>query len=101
VWIKLNHAHVLTLHGTVSGFGQLPALVSKWMHNGALDGYLERTSLTMEQKLNLVRFIVSNICRTLLNGFPFLGETGGGWLEISYGIAVLNSRFLSDKLFSS
>lgn len=58
VWIKLRHAHILTLHGTVSGFGQLPALVSKWMHNGALEGYLERTSLTMEQKLKLVSFIV-------------------------------------------
>jgi hypothetical protein len=60
VWIRLRHAHVLTLHGTVSGFGQLPALVSKWMHNGALEGYLERTSLTMEQKLKLVSFIVLN-----------------------------------------
>ncbi|KAG1840170.1 hypothetical protein DFJ58DRAFT_732972 [Suillus subalutaceus] len=28
VWIKLRHAHVLTLHGTVSGFGSLPGLVS-------------------------------------------------------------------------
>ncbi|KAG1884262.1 kinase-like domain-containing protein [Suillus subluteus] len=54
VWIRLRHAHVLTLHGTVSGFGPLPALVSTWMDNGALNGYLERTSLTMEQKLKLV-----------------------------------------------
>ncbi|KAG1840166.1 kinase-like domain-containing protein [Suillus subalutaceus] len=53
VWIKLSHAHVLTLHGTVSGFGPLPALVSTWMYNGALDGYLKRTSLTMKQKLKL------------------------------------------------
>jgi hypothetical protein len=60
VWIRLRHAHVLALHGTVSGFGPLPSLVSIWMHNGALNGYLERTSLTMEQKLKLVRFIVPN-----------------------------------------
>lgn len=61
VWVRLRHAHVLTLHGTVSGFGQLPALVSEWMHNGALDSYLERTSLTMGQKLKLVRFMMPNI----------------------------------------
>jgi len=61
VWIKLRHAHVLTLQGTVSGFGPLPALVSTWMHNGALNGYLERTNLTMEQKLKLVRSIMPNI----------------------------------------
>ncbi|KAG2030398.1 kinase-like domain-containing protein [Suillus americanus] len=60
-WIKLRHAHVLTLYGTVSGFGQLPALVSTWMHNGALDGYLERTSLTMEQKLKLLKQVVDGL----------------------------------------
>ncbi|KAG1845633.1 kinase-like domain-containing protein [Suillus tomentosus] len=61
VWARLRHAHVLTLHGTVSGFGQLPALVSEWMHNGALDGYLERTSLTMGQKLKLLKQVVDGL----------------------------------------
>jgi serine/threonine protein kinase len=61
VWIKLRHAHVLTLHGTVYGFGPLPALVSKWMDNGALDNYLERTSLTMEQKLKLLKQVVDGL----------------------------------------
>ncbi|KAG1778169.1 kinase-like domain-containing protein [Suillus placidus] len=61
VWIRLRHAHVLTLNGTVSGFGQLPALVSKWMHNGALEGYLERTNLTMEQKLKLLKQVVDGL----------------------------------------
>ncbi|KAG1827970.1 kinase-like domain-containing protein [Suillus variegatus] len=61
VWVRLRHAHVLTLHGTVSGFGQLPALVSEWMHNGALDSYLERTSLTMGQKLKLLKQVVDGL----------------------------------------
>jgi serine/threonine protein kinase len=61
VWIKLRHAHVLTLHGTVYGFGPLPALVSKWMDNGALDNYLERSSLTMEQKLKLLKQVVDGL----------------------------------------
>ncbi|KAG1808949.1 kinase-like domain-containing protein [Suillus subaureus] len=68
VWIKLRHAHILTLHGTVSSFGPLPALVSTWMHNGALNGYLERTSLTMEQKLKLSKQVV--------DGLRYLHEQG-------------------------
>jgi serine/threonine protein kinase len=68
VWIKLRHAHVLTLQGTVSGFGPLPALVSTWMHNGALNGYLERTNLTMEQKLKLLKQVV--------DGLTYLHEQG-------------------------
>ncbi|KAG1808950.1 kinase-like domain-containing protein [Suillus subaureus] len=69
VWIRLRHAHVLTLHGTVSDFGPLPALVSTWMHNGALNG------LPGAHEPNY---------GTETEAF----ETGGGWLEISYGIAV-------------
>jgi serine/threonine protein kinase len=61
VWIKLRHAHVLTLHGTVSGFGPLPALVSEWMYNGALDGYLACTCLTVEQKLKLLKQVVHGL----------------------------------------
>ncbi|KAG1831456.1 kinase-like domain-containing protein, partial [Suillus subalutaceus] len=61
VWLKLRHAHVLILHGTVSDFGPLPALVSTWMHNGALDGYVKRTSLTMEQKLKLLKQVVDGL----------------------------------------
>ncbi|KAG1831454.1 kinase-like domain-containing protein [Suillus subalutaceus] len=61
VWIKLSHAHILTLHGTVSGFGPLPALVSTWMDNGTLDGYLKCTSLTMEQKLKLLKQVVDGL----------------------------------------
>ncbi|KAG1884270.1 kinase-like domain-containing protein [Suillus subluteus] len=68
VWLKLRHAQVLTLHGTASGFGPLPALVSTWMHNGALDGYLKRTSLTMEQKLKLLKQVV--------DGLRYLHEQG-------------------------
>ncbi|KAG0696065.1 kinase-like domain-containing protein [Suillus ampliporus] len=69
VWIKLRHTHVLTLHGTVSGFGQLPALVSTWMDNGALHGYLERTpGLAMEQKLQLLKQVV--------DGLGYLHENG-------------------------
>jgi hypothetical protein len=28
--------------------------------------------------------------KSLLNECPCLVETGGGWLEVSYGIAILN-----------
>ncbi|KAG0699794.1 kinase-like domain-containing protein [Suillus ampliporus] len=68
VWIKLRHPHLLTLHGTVSGFGLLPALVYTWMDNGALHGYLQRTTLTMEQKLQLLKQVVDGLGYLHSNG---------------------------------
>ncbi|KAJ8592588.1 kinase-like protein [Rhizopogon salebrosus TDB-379] len=61
VWVKLRHPHILTLHGTVSEFGLLPSLVSTWMHNGALHGYLKRMELTMEHKLQLLKQVVNGL----------------------------------------
>lgn len=93
MWVLLKHPYVLPLHGTVSGFGQLPALVSTWMHNGALHGYLQRMELTMERKLQLVRFIVSELTPPL-NGRPYPVTTDGGWPKISYIITIPRKSLL-------
>jgi hypothetical protein len=99
VWIKLRHAHILTLHGTVSGFGPLPALVSTWMQNGALNGYLERTSLTTEQKLKLVRLIMPNITPYSMDALIQLKQVVDG---LKYRMrSPFRIRFLSDNLSSS
>jgi hypothetical protein len=99
VWINLRHAHILTLHGTVSGFGPLPALVSTWMYHGALDGYLKRTSLTMKQKLKLVRFIMSTISSCSMDALIQLKQVVDG---LRYRMASpFRIRFLSDNFSSS
>ncbi|KAG1808946.1 kinase-like domain-containing protein [Suillus subaureus] len=91
VWITLRHEHVLALHGTVSGFGPLPALVSTWMDNGALDSYLKRTSLTMEQKLKLLKQVV--------NGLKYLHEQGVIHADLTSTNVVIDrdgNAFLAD-----
>jgi len=48
------------------------------MHNGALHGYLERTRLTVERKLQLVRFIVYQITPPSINIFIQLKQVVNG-----------------------
>lgn len=42
LWLKLELKNIVPLWGVVDGFGSLPALVSPWLENGALTGYLQR-----------------------------------------------------------
>jgi len=56
VWMQLSHDYILPLEGITDGFGPLPALVSLWMDNGPLNGYLQQKfpQLTDPRKLELV-----------------------------------------------
>ncbi|KAG1725853.1 kinase-like domain-containing protein [Suillus lakei] len=40
LWLKLEHENIVPLWGVTDGFGSLPALISPWLENGALTGYL-------------------------------------------------------------
>jgi hypothetical protein len=59
LWLKLEHENIVPLWGVADGFGSLPALVSPWLENGALTGYLQRNHevLSYNQKFALVRSI--------------------------------------------
>ncbi|KAF9219836.1 kinase-like protein [Gyrodon lividus] len=56
VWLDLEHANVLPLFGTTTGFGRFPAMVCPWLENGPLTSYLERRddSLTTVERLVLL-----------------------------------------------
>lgn len=41
LWLKLKHKNIVPLWGVADGFGPLPALVSPWLENGALTGYVQ------------------------------------------------------------
>ncbi|KAG0697828.1 kinase-like domain-containing protein [Suillus ampliporus] len=96
VWIKLRHAHIITLHGTVSGFGPLPALVSTWMDNGALHCYLKCTVLTMGQKLQLLKQVVDGLGYLHKNGIihgdltstNVVIDRGGNAFLADFGLSV-------------
>jgi serine/threonine protein kinase len=59
LWLELEHKNIVPLWGVADGFGSLPALVSPWLENGALTGYLQRKHevLSYNQKFALVRSI--------------------------------------------
>ncbi|KAF9231304.1 kinase-like domain-containing protein [Melanogaster broomeanus] len=63
VWLKLDHPNVLPLFGTITGFGQFPAMICPWFANGALTTYLERCNdkLTTEQRLLLIGDIAAGL----------------------------------------
>ncbi|KIJ10918.1 hypothetical protein PAXINDRAFT_85289 [Paxillus involutus ATCC 200175] len=54
VWLTLKHINVLPLFGTTMDFGQLPAMVSPWLENGALTSYLEHRGNTLTRVARLV-----------------------------------------------
>ncbi|KAG1884580.1 kinase-like domain-containing protein [Suillus subluteus] len=65
VWIQLEHDHILPLEGVTVAeeFGPLPALVSPWMKEGSLDGYLERefSGMSDPRKRELIRQVTAGI----------------------------------------
>lgn len=57
LWLELEHENIVPLWGVADGFGALPALVSPWLENGALTGYLwrEHAILSYNKRFALVR----------------------------------------------
>lgn len=58
IWKRLSHPNIVQFLGIVSGFGRLgnTSLVSVWMSNGTLQGFLQKydDKLTVAHRLQLV-----------------------------------------------
>ncbi|KAG1785067.1 kinase-like domain-containing protein [Suillus plorans] len=63
IWLKLKHENIVPLWGVADGFGFLPALLSPWLENGALSGYLEREHemLSHNKKFALLKDIAQGL----------------------------------------
>ncbi|KAG1906280.1 kinase-like domain-containing protein [Suillus fuscotomentosus] len=65
IWLKLKHENIVPLWGVADGFGFgfLPALLSPWLENGALSGYLEREHemLSYNEKFALLKDIAQGL----------------------------------------
>jgi hypothetical protein len=63
LWLELEHENIVPLWGVADGFGSLPALVSPWLENGALTGYLQRKHevLSYNQKFALLKDIARGL----------------------------------------
>ncbi|KAG2108626.1 kinase-like domain-containing protein [Suillus discolor] len=63
LWLRLEHKNIVPLWGVADGFGSLPALVSPWLENGALTGYLRRVHkrLSYNEKFALLKDIAQGL----------------------------------------
>ncbi|KAJ8522893.1 hypothetical protein ONZ45_g600 [Pleurotus djamor] len=63
VWKPLQHANIVPLYGTVSGYGPYLSMVSPWMDNGNLNSYLQQhsTALTLAARFKLLCDISSGL----------------------------------------
>ncbi|KAG1737454.1 kinase-like domain-containing protein [Suillus lakei] len=104
LWLKLEHKNIVPLWGVADGFGSLPALVSPWLENGALTGYIHREHgmLSYNKKFALL----DNVARGLqylhsqsivhgdLSGNNVLVDKNGTASLTDFGL----SAFLPDKI---
>jgi hypothetical protein len=81
--LRLKHENIVPLFGVAGGFGSLPALISPWLKNGALTGYLEREHemLSYTRKFALVGLILHYIVFT---ANVALAHGRSSWASISY-----------------
>ncbi|KAG1796466.1 kinase-like domain-containing protein [Suillus variegatus] len=98
-WLKLEHKNIVPLWGVADGFGSLPALVSPWLENGALTGYLEREHevLSYNKKFALLKDIAEglqylhsqSITHGDLSGNNVLVNKGGKASLTDFGLSAL------------
>jgi hypothetical protein len=67
LWLKLEHENIVPLWGVTDGFGSLPGLISPWVENGSLTGYLQHKHETLfeNEKFALVRWLIPPSFTTL------------------------------------
>lgn len=104
LWLKLEHKNIVPLWGVVDGFGSLPALVSPWLENGALTGYLQRKHemLSYNQKFALLEDVArglqylhsQSIIHGDLSGNNVLVDKNGTACLVDFGL----SAFLPDRM---
>ncbi|KAN0092693.1 Protein kinase-like domain containing protein, partial [Tylopilus felleus] len=88
IWKRLSHPNIVQFLGIVSGFGRLgnTSLVSVWMSNGTLQGFLQKydDKLTVAHRLQLLLGIA--------NGLEYLHS-----LSIVHGDLTSNNVLLDEK----
>ncbi|KAG2368635.1 kinase-like domain-containing protein [Suillus spraguei] len=94
LWLKLEHKNIVPLLGVADGFGSLPALVSPWLDNGALTGYIQLCTSSLEDVARGLQYLHSqSIAHGDLSGNNILVDKNGTASLIDFGL----SAFLPDR----
>ncbi|KAG1845178.1 kinase-like domain-containing protein [Suillus subluteus] len=108
LWLKLEHKNIVPLWGIADGFGSLPALVSPWLENGALTGYLQREHemLSYNKKFALLEDVArglqylhsQSIIHGDLSGNNVLVDKDGKARLADFGLSALLPERISQAL---
>lgn len=97
LWLKLKHKNIVPLWGVADGFGPLPALVSPWLENGALTGYVQREHkmLSYNRKFALLEDVARGLQYLHSKSIVHGDLSGNNILVDKNGIASLTDFGLS------
>ncbi|KAG2340782.1 kinase-like protein [Suillus weaverae] len=108
LWLELEHENIVPLWGVADDFGSLPALVSPWLENGALTGYLQREyeMLSYNKKFALLKDIARGLqylhSRSIihgdLSGNNVLVDKDGKASLTDFGLSALLPERISQAL---
>lgn len=60
-WLQLHHKNVLPLYGIAYDFGHFPSLVTPWVNEGSLNGYIANHHLSLRSKLDIAKQVVAGL----------------------------------------
>ncbi|KIJ57939.1 hypothetical protein HYDPIDRAFT_120156 [Hydnomerulius pinastri MD-312] len=110
VWSRLEHENVLPLYGVTFDFGNFPAMVCPWVHDGALSGYLERHhELTSRDRIQLLSDIAGGLqylhkCGIVhgdLTGSNVLIKGNGKACLADFGLSVIFMELAGNSYLTS
>ncbi|KAG2359809.1 kinase-like domain-containing protein [Suillus spraguei] len=102
-WVELKHRNIVCTYGMTSGFSVFPAVVTTWMRNATLTGYLnlQYSYLTPRDRFHLVRVLLNDVASGLyylhsqnivhgdLTGSNVLMDESGRACLADYGLALI------------
>ncbi|KAG1726993.1 kinase-like domain-containing protein [Suillus paluster] len=98
--MQLQHENILPLLGFSDDFGQLPAMVSPWMHDGSLITICSEQKWTIEHKFEILQQVAAaisylhskDVVHGDLTANNILIDSDGNARVADYGILIMRSE---------
>ncbi|KAF8130165.1 kinase-like protein [Boletus edulis] len=93
-WKKLNHRNILPLIGLTYEFGPIPSIITPWMSEGTLTGFVHRNhnQFTAERRLTILHEVASGL-RYLHHSGVIHGDLTGSNILVDHHGRIYISDF--------